>query len=159
MILNTSKEPWISDSGATHHIICSPRYYTHDVKKVKSFVQLPNELTIPISHIGTIRVNTYLILRNILCIPTFRINLVSIHKIVKDNDLSAIISKDGCLITHEPIPWSKSLSRIGKIENQRGLYQLKFQDVCDSKKACAINKSSRLVEVSSHMWHFRLGLN
>lgn len=47
--LLNSHGPWILDSGATHHIICTNKYYTHNIKVLNSFVQLPNEQTAAIS--------------------------------------------------------------------------------------------------------------
>lgn len=120
-------EPWILDSGATHHIICTTRYYTHNVKTFNSTVQLPNEQTTSISHIGSIKINDELTLNNVLCVPSFKLNLVSLSKLIQESNLSVIFSKNCCLITQASIPYIKSLNRIGRIESQKGLFHFAFE--------------------------------
>ena len=120
---------------------------------------MPNEQTAIITHMVSVKINNELTLNHVLCVPSFKLNLVSLSKLVYESNLSVIFTKECCLITPATIPWIKSLSRIGKIESKNGLFHLKTQPevLCDSKKAFAINKSSVLADVSSHMWHFRMG--
>ena len=52
-----TNEPWLLDSGATHHIVCTKSYFTHNIENLNSVVQLPNLQTAMITHIGSIKIN------------------------------------------------------------------------------------------------------
>ena len=111
-----------------------------------------------ITHIGSIEISRELTLDHVLCVPSFKLNLISLSKLVYESNMSVIFTKQGSLITQDTIPWIKSMSKIGEIESKNGLFHLKIEPeaFCDSKKAFAINKQV-LADVASHVWHFRLG--
>ena len=98
-------------------------------------------------------------LRNVLCVPSFKLNLVSVSKMTKENGVSVIFTDDDCVITQETTHREKQLKRIGLVEHVRGLYQLKFaeSEVFDYKKAYAISQDEGTAHITSHLWHYRLG--
>ncbi|XP_019150950.1 PREDICTED: uncharacterized protein LOC109147748 [Ipomoea nil] len=51
---------WILDSGATDHITCSPEYF----ESCRMVVKLPNGEAVSVSHIGEIRLDHNILLRN-----------------------------------------------------------------------------------------------
>lgn len=78
-----SSESWIIDSGATHHVCHDKRLFTDLSDAVNTSVTLPTGFGVKIAGIGNIRLNDYLILSNVLCIPDFRLNLLSVSQLTK----------------------------------------------------------------------------
>ncbi|KAI5670474.1 hypothetical protein M9H77_10838 [Catharanthus roseus] len=72
---------WVLDSGATNHIVCHPSYFDSCLPVVNVFVQLPNQLVVPATHKGTLQLSPHLILKDVLCVPSFKFNLVSKGKL------------------------------------------------------------------------------
>ena len=77
------KETWVLDTGATDHIVHLVKLFTKITSLVSSFVQLPNGERVVITHIGTIQVTTSLVLENVLCVPSFTFNLISVSQLNK----------------------------------------------------------------------------
>jgi histone deacetylase 1/2 len=84
---------WYSDTGATDHVTSNlnrlsfrERYNGNDT------VQIGNGAGLHIAHIDQSSINTSadnsLALRNVLHVPHISKNLVSIHRLTKDNDVS-----------------------------------------------------------------------
>jgi len=63
-------KPWILDSGATDHIASDSQFFTHTSS---SFILNVN----PISSTGTIKFNDKITLKDVLCVPSFNLNLMS----------------------------------------------------------------------------------
>ena len=57
----------------------------HFFKSITSFVQifvrLPNGDMVKVTHVGTVQVSAFLLLDNVLCIPSFSFNLIFISKL------------------------------------------------------------------------------
>ncbi|KAM1751879.1 hypothetical protein ACFX11_009942 [Malus domestica] len=88
---NGKKDVWILDSGATDHIVCSPDLLTHSRPVANHTVELPNGSFAKVTHIGQIIFSPNLILDNVLCIPPFRLNLISISKLAYDSFYITIV--------------------------------------------------------------------
>ena len=74
---------WILDSGATNHICHSLHYFT-SYKMINPInVHLPNGSQLTCSYFGTIHFNNLLYLHNVLYIPEFSFNLISVTKLTK----------------------------------------------------------------------------
>ena len=82
-ISHLSSTNWILDSGATNHMVHSIHYFTSITSVVQISVRLPNGDMAKITHIGTVKLTSTLILDNVLCIPSFSFNLVSISKLTQ----------------------------------------------------------------------------
>lgn len=151
---------WILDSGASDHVICSPNYYTENIITINEYVQLPNHDKIPITHIGDIRLNKNIILKNALCVPSFKLNLISVGKTTTDNDVCVMFIKDECLIFQTHSTRTPMWTLIGKIKQEKGLYEVKNllpKALAISNKALAISQEVEAADAQEHLWHFRLG--
>ncbi|XP_040996208.1 uncharacterized protein LOC121242410 [Juglans microcarpa x Juglans regia] len=62
--VTTIDTPWIIDTGATDHMICSSALFSHNITPISHTVKLPNGSTTQATHIGDVRLNACLILRN-----------------------------------------------------------------------------------------------
>ena len=74
---------WVLDTGATNHIICSVSLLTSVTTLTQCVVELPNGESAQVTHIGTVKLSTTLILDHVLCVPSFSFNLLSISKLTQ----------------------------------------------------------------------------
>lgn len=61
-------------------------------------VSLPNELNETITHIGTVHISSSLVLHNVLHVPSFRFNLISVCSLLRDSNLSAHFYPTFCVL-------------------------------------------------------------
>lgn len=78
---------WIIDSGASQHICSNANLFTcmKPINHVQ--VSLPNGTHIPVSISGDIKISSRLILNDVLVVPQFNCNLVSISALIKKYEL------------------------------------------------------------------------
>ncbi|KAL5818430.1 hypothetical protein ACOSQ4_022272 [Xanthoceras sorbifolium] len=89
---------WVIDTGASDHITSSIHYLSH-VIPVSSHkpVQLPNREFSHISHIGRATLSDKITLNNVLCVPDFHFNLLSVSKITKSLNCAVIFFHGFCV--------------------------------------------------------------
>lgn len=76
---------WIIDSGATDHVTEDPNNL--ECKNVIGNigrVQLPIGDSATVSHVGNLKLNEGEMISNVLCVPIFRFNLLSVYKLTKE---------------------------------------------------------------------------
>ncbi|CAN1215504.1 hypothetical protein LINPERPRIM_LOCUS253 [Linum perenne] len=127
---------WVVDSGATDHITYSVEFLDHCQAISNSFASLPNGENVPITHIGYIVFNKNLILRNVLVIPSFKFNLLSVSKLSAKNSCIAIFSAVNCAF--QDIRNSKM---IGTAELWNGLYYLSLSKSSPQQHSCSTAQS------------------
>lgn len=143
---------WFLDSGATHHV-------TGDLNNLSSFafynskdqLQIGNGMGMHIKHIGfsNFSVSKHTIhLSNILHVPMFTKNLLSLTQLLHDNDLTITFSSNSCVVkdrrTNTILLQAKSLN---------GLYSFKLPLIINS-----ISPQAFLGEcVSAEVCHARFG--
>jgi len=76
-------QPWIIDTGATDHMVCSLSFFTTITATISKFVKLPNGQLVSVTHVGTVRISSSLILTDVLCVHSFSFNLISASKLTK----------------------------------------------------------------------------
>lgn len=161
---------WVVDTGATDHI-CTNLACFITYKKISPVrVSLPNG-TICIATIkGTIRVSDTLVLTNVLYLPDFTYNLISVYTLVKCMKFKLTLENDDCLIQD-----SNAWKMIGTAKAIRGLYIFRNQasapiidaHLASVKSSNSIHKShvnsfvnslvNSSVSNNSNLWHYRLG--
>lgn len=82
-------------------------------------VKLPNGFQMTIHMAGTIVFSTQLYLHDVLYIPAFTFNLVSVSKLAKSLDCHLTFNGDSCMIQD-----INTLKMIGATESRGGLYYL-----------------------------------
>uniref|UniRef100_A0A803LRD3 Uncharacterized protein n=1 Tax=Chenopodium quinoa TaxID=63459 RepID=A0A803LRD3_CHEQI len=150
---------WIIDSGASDHM-------TYDVSKFtdpKIAVALP-KITLPtgdsasISHTGNVSLCNSLHLHNVLCVPKFRYNLLSVPKLTKDSQCEVNFYGTHCVIRDAV---SKKVKGVGKAK--KGLYYLVNEPLGSdliSQEQNTHNCFAAQDEMNSvpfAVWHHRLG--
>ena len=92
---------WVVDTGSTNHMIGNKAVFqtstlVDDVGKV----QLPTGESANISHIGKCQFSGGNFIKNVLCVPTFKFNLLSVSKLTKELKCCAEIFPDFCLFQY-----------------------------------------------------------
>ena len=111
---------WIIDTGATDHMVHSVAQLTSITSIVHTFVYLPNGEQALVTHIGIMHISSTLILTNVLCMPSFTFNLISISKLTKSLCCCLIFLGDCCFI-QDLAQWSTI--GLGKAHNDLFLLQ------------------------------------
>ena len=116
---NSSLILWILDSGASDHIVCSIKFFTTVIPINDAFVYLPNGVAVPATHRGNVQFSDDMMLTDVLLVPSFTFNLVSISCLSKASGLSLFFHNGLCVIQGFP-----HLKRIGTAKLSNGLYIL-----------------------------------
>ena len=83
-LLPVTPHRWIIDSGATHHITSFSKLLMNiDENPSLAPVSLPSGAKAKISMTGSVRINDFE-LNNVLCVPSFRVDLMSVSKTIDD---------------------------------------------------------------------------
>lgn len=89
---------WILNSGATDHMVHSFQLFTSITSIVHISVKFPNGDMAKVTHIGIIKLSFTLTLENVLWIPSFSFNLVSISKLTQSPTCCCIYLSHYCFI-------------------------------------------------------------
>ena len=125
-------------------MVHSVSQFTSITSVVQSYVYLPNGEETLVTHIGIAQISPSFILTDVLCVPSFSFNLISISKLTKNLHYCLIFLGNCCFI-QDLTQWSK----IGLGRECNGLYLLQNSFV---HIALTIKAGS-----SSTLWHIRLG--
>ena len=96
--LNLKKDSWLIDSGANSHIACSLHSFTESKPLDNHFVTLPNHTKIRALSIGTVQLSDSLFLYNVLYIPQFHVNLLSVSALLHSSPYSLQFSNSSFII-------------------------------------------------------------
>ena len=125
LLSHVASQEWIIDSGATHHITSAKEIFSrnHDVVKSNSDkVNLPTGAKADVSHIGEAVVFKDEVVQDVLLVPDFKCNLLSVSKITKQ--LSCFVSFYPDLCVFRDLHSGK-VKGIGK--EKGGLYCFKYE--------------------------------
>lgn len=132
---------WILDSGATRHI-CNDKVLFVGMKKITDTrVSLLNQSKIYIHYIGDFKTNSHIQLRDVLFVPEFELDLISITSITNPGTISVKFYHYFALIKQ-----LKDMKMIGRGRVQAGLYVLE-----DSPHSSMVFVNV----VSCQQWHQR----
>ncbi|KAI5393891.1 hypothetical protein KIW84_060842 [Lathyrus oleraceus] len=107
---------WILDTRATYHISFNLSAFTSYKSIVPVSVTLPDGSQLSASISGFVHLTPSLVLHNVLYIPSFNVNLISIAKLLQNNNYSVQFNANSCSIMQNP-----SMETIGIAELQNGL--------------------------------------
>ena len=132
------KGAWILDSGASEHM-SSDRQALHDLTLLKYpiLVNLPNGTQVKVVYKGRLQVAKSLTLQDVLLVPNFKFNLLSIKKLCKQLKCTVEFIETLCILQ---APFLKKPLAIGK--DCMGLYVLDREVIQDVE---LLNKERRPV--------------
>lgn len=92
-------ESWLVDSGASCHFTYNSELLENmcELKNACS-VRLPNGQNLRVKYSGDCRLNTELVLHDVFCVPEFKVDLISVSKIIKDDNCTVQFSKIACIV-------------------------------------------------------------
>ena len=93
-----SNHLWIVDSGASRYICSNANMFTFLKPVWNSTVSLPNNTKIHVHLYGDIQLAPHFILKNVLFVPQFSFNLISVSAFAFDSSLIVTFSHDHFLI-------------------------------------------------------------
>lgn len=90
---------WIIDTGTTTHMCANPNLFSK-LKEIMHYtsVKLPDNRTKQITQEGNIRLCSTIILENVLYVPCFRYNLISVNKLTANTQSRFIFYPNYCLL-------------------------------------------------------------
>lgn len=153
----TSTSDWILDSGASDHM-CSSKSMFSTISPLNQpiTISLPNGDILSISFAGTVQITPEIILTNVLYVPNFKYNLLSIHRLTQQLNCTVNFTSTTCFLQGHSLRKPLALG-----DSQKGLYILSsvnntvnqscFSSVA-SNTSLSLNKN-----VSALTWHSRLG--
>lgn len=152
--VQTVSGKWIVDTGATDHMTADFKLLDNVKSAVSNMtLNLPNGAKAHVTHLGDVTLENGLKLLNVLYVPAFSHNLLSVHKLSRDNDCYAIFSPTECTIVNTQTHEGK-----GKGTLSKGLYHLSTSTVVNAtngQQSFAVINSSLTDEYT--VWHNRLG--
>lgn len=148
---------FILDTRATDHV-CFTREYFQCLKQIKPIIlKLPNGSLVTTNLSGTIQFNSNFYITDVLYLPNFAFNLISVTKLTKLLNCQLVFNDNSCTVQDK-----FSLKMIGTTELHGGLYLLTSPSVTLPKtppihciNSSVNNSNSHYPECS--LWHIRLG--
>ena len=160
-LLSHIDNDWIIDSGATDHF-CSNLQMFHTYKNIENqhtFITIPNGKKIQVTHIGNISLTKNLQLKDVLYVPDFQFNLISVHKLCQNLNCKITFNNQNCFLLGPTLPKKIVL---GKLKS--GLYYAKEDLSSDSQQSTSpipsagnVTSSSNIYTQQAKLWHLRLG--
>lgn len=139
-------QTWIIDSGATHHICNNLSLFSHSNHVTNTILTLPTGQSIHINKIGSVTLSHSLCLGNVLYVPNFKFNLLSISALTLQHGYGVNFLTHTCVIQDLTLGLM-----IGKGRRLHNLYILELED-----NQCNI-VASNSVSSMYDLWHKRLG--
>jgi len=88
---------WIIDSGATDHITPHLHLFQSFIPVSRPcFITLPNGKNVQVQNIGTVALNTNIMLQDVLHVPKFHFNLLSASKLAKHLSSNVVFTPTCC---------------------------------------------------------------
>lgn len=142
---------WVIDSGANHHMTSTDWNLKNvvDISDLKLKVDHPNGSSASIVKIGDLPLSNSVTLFDVLVVPDFNVNLLSVHKVVKDNKIRVCFDESEC--------YFQDLQKkmiVGTGSQTGGLY---FIDEGNCKEFKSNYSCLAKCYVSKSTWHCRLG--
>ncbi|XP_019223507.1 PREDICTED: uncharacterized protein LOC109205272 [Nicotiana attenuata] len=153
-VFNT--KTWIIDSGASEHMCFdSSSFLELSPLPIPVHISLPNSFQLYVTHIGRVSIQNDMILERVLYVPSFKYNLLSVHKLCIQFKCSLNLTSSGCILQ---VPLVRRGQAFGEIRG--GLYLLNpisfsAEHSVSSQNPFSIPKGSHSSSISSDVSSLR----
>ncbi|KAK1429347.1 hypothetical protein QVD17_11555 [Tagetes erecta] len=91
---------WIIDSGANQHMVSTDNGLSNcvDVSELSLTVLHPNGTKAHITKIGNLKLSDNVILKDVLVIPEYNVNLLSVNRMAKENKVFSLFTDSTCYV-------------------------------------------------------------
>ncbi|KAK4410094.1 Retrovirus-related Pol polyprotein from transposon RE2 [Sesamum angolense] len=146
---------WIVDTGATNHMCANPHILSNLVHTSPTTVHLPDGSVQVVTHTGTIQLYHDLVLSDVLLIPSFKYNLLSVSKLCNTAQINVVFQSTRCLLQDKE---SKKILVVGKlIDNLYVLDNSSFSPDSIQNSSQHLGTCLAAQISNSDLWHRRLG--
>ncbi|KAL4311038.1 hypothetical protein GQ457_01G026440 [Hibiscus cannabinus] len=151
---------WILDTGATDHILSDFNSLIDPIPVPSRFVQLPNGKSSAVTHTGSVHLSNDISLSNVLFVPHFTHNLISVSQLLREMNCAIHFYPDYCFLQYLSTGMMKGIGKRSK-----GLYFLQSSSF-HNKQPFSFQSSSlhsdvlqcKTVDLNKiTLWHARLG--
>ncbi|CAN1315366.1 Retrovirus-related Pol polyprotein from transposon TNT 1-94 [Linum perenne] len=147
-------DSWIIDTGASDHMCNSLKHFISYKPASNIRITLPNNSSVPATHIRLAKSDNGLLLHDALYVPNFAFNLISVSKLTKTLPVSLLFESNVCkiqdLATH---------TMTGFAREAKGLYQLQTSSTLSAfqQHKPFVASTYNLQPQEINLWHCRLG--
>ena len=148
---------WIIDSDATYHISSALKLFLHEDKNIMlPQVLLPSGEKANIVTKGSLPLNSVYYLCDVLCVPTFKVNLMSVSRLTKDLNCSVTFFPHWCVLYDLA---TRRMIGLGKqCDGLHYLAMLTTRKMGTTSHSLPNHKPTcNLTTSSTDLWHSRLG--
>lgn len=141
---------WVIDSDANQHMTSTDSELVNIVvvSKLNFKVDHPNGSTAKIKKIGNLQMSESVTLFDVFVVPEFNVNLLSVHKLCKDNKCEVKFNEHNC-----SVQGLQSKVTVGTGSEKGGLY---YYNRCRQGNNKAFSSVSKCF-ISKFTWHSMLG--
>jgi len=146
---------WIIDSGATDHISSSSKLFRKNKSCSLHSVMLPSGDKVNIVAKGSLPLNSVYYLHNVLCVPTFKVDLISVSHLMRGLNCSITFFLYWCILQD-----LATRRMIGLGKQRDGLYYLTAlvtNKTVNTSSPPTKQPTCNLTISSTDLWHHRLG--
>ncbi|GJV69414.1 ribonuclease H-like domain-containing protein [Tanacetum coccineum] len=120
--IHKTNKGWIINSGANQHMVTSEEKLENiiDISDLKLQIDHPNGTTTYIKNVRNLRLSDKIILYDVLYVPEYTVNLMSVHKLARDSKLFIGFDEHKCYIQDLQLQKTPgtSIQKEGKISLQ-----------------------------------------
>ncbi|XP_019262147.1 PREDICTED: uncharacterized protein LOC109239985 [Nicotiana attenuata] len=156
LLSKSDSSTWIVDSGASDHMTSNKEYLINITPlPIHFLVSLPNGYKVKVTCTGSFALTKSIILHNVLYLPSFKHNVISVHKITEPFDCMVQFTRISCIIQG---PSLKKPLDLGKLDNdlykfvweQSSQLQQPLTNVSNSSNFSSLCNSSSFSSSSVH---------
>ncbi|KAL2235899.1 UNVERIFIED_CONTAM: Retrovirus-related Pol polyprotein from transposon RE2 [Sesamum indicum] len=154
---DNSSNFWIVDTGATNHMCAHKHMFQSFLSSSQpTLIYLPNGTTQSVTHKGTINLHPHLTLTDVLFVPQFHHNLLSVSKLCSHSNLEMKFHSSCCLLQD---PVTNKVIAIGRLcKNLYVLDKSSFDPtVIAFLNSITVGPCTVPAPCDHTLWHRRLG--
>ena len=151
-----STSSWVVDTGATDHVCCNLQWFlqTRQLSEDEISISLGDATKVAAVAVGDVHLSfsdSVLVLKNVLYVPSFRKNLISVSKLY--NDGYSVIFNDNVVIMR-----NNSYICSGTLVNNLYTLTCAHQIKSQANTSTSLNKRKDPSQLNqTYLWHLRLG--
>ncbi|KAL0412552.1 UNVERIFIED_CONTAM: Retrovirus-related Pol polyprotein from transposon RE2 [Sesamum radiatum] len=147
---------WIIDTEATNHV-CSniDLFQTHAKLSSPHYIHLPDGSKRLVQYTGIVNLNNEITLENVLFVPQFSVNLLSVSQLCHQGNYQILFTQHGCVLQDQE---TKGTLVNGILHKKLYVYKQHYTLPDGSSNVlCPDTSYSASIRCSSTVWHNRLG--